>query len=129
MTVRSKVLALLALPLLAVATPTFATGSLDCRTTDGSEIALSGSIGRVIGSPLVAARLRLGDRVLATTDAEPQVAIVRSWIDEREVRVDLVDANVERFEAQLRARIDARGVVTGTLVRDGVTHPVRCELE
>ena len=120
---------LFGLPLLLAATPAFATGGFDCRTTDRSNIVMSGTIGRVIGSPLVAAHLRLGDRALSTTDPEPPLVIARSWIDARELRVDLADPQVERFEAQLRARIGRRGGATGTLVRDGVTHPVRCEIE
>ena len=119
----------LVLPLLLAPTPAYATGGFDCRATDRSGVAMSGTIGRVVGAPLVAAHLLLGERRLSTTDAEPQVTIARSWIDEREIRVDLADPNAERFEAQLRARIGARGVATGTLVRDGVTHPVRCEVE
>jgi hypothetical protein len=119
----------LALPLLLVASPAFATGGFDCRATDGSDIMLSGTIGRVITSPLVAAHLRLGGRTLATTDPHPEIRIGRSWIDERELRVDLVDADAMRFEAQLRARIGGRGRGAGTLVRNGVTHPVRCEVE
>ena len=120
---------LLCLPLLFAATPAFATGGFDCRTTDGSNILMSGTIGRVIGAPLIAAQLRLGDETLATTDPEPRIAIARSWIDTSEIRVDLADPQAERFEAQLRARTTPRGTATGTLVRAGVTHPVRCELE
>ncbi len=120
----------LALPALFAASPALATGGFDCRTTDGSNILMSGTIGRVIGAPLVAAHLRIGDQpTLSTTDPEPRFAIVRSWIDEREIRVDLADPGAERFEAQLRARTTMRGTANGTLVRAGVTHPVRCELE
>ena len=121
---------LLGLPLLFAATPAFATGGFDCRTTDGSNIVMSGTIGRVIGSPLVAAHLRIGDQpTLSTTDPDPQFAIVRSWIDSREIRVDLADPGANHFEAQLRVRIMTRRGANGTLVRGGVTHPVRCEVE
>lgn len=120
---------LLGLPLLLASTPAFATGGFDCLTTDRSDIMLSGTIGRVVGTPLVAAHLRIGERTLGTTDPEAQVAIARSWIDEREIKVDLIDPQTERFAAQLRARIVRSGRATGTLVRDGVTHPVRCEVE
>ena len=120
---------LLAMPLLLAASPALATGGFDCRTTDRSDMVMSGTIGRVIGTPLVAAHLRIGDRTLATTDPEPEITIVRSWIDAREIKVDLADPQAERFVAQLRARIGARGRGTGTLVRDGVTHPVMCEVE
>ena len=121
---------LLALPALFAATPALATGGFDCRTTDGTNIMISGTIGRVIGAPLVAAHLRVGQQpTMSTTDPEPRFAIARSWIDEREIRVDLADPDAQRFTARLRARTTPRGTATGTLVRDGVTHPVRCILE
>jgi hypothetical protein len=122
-------LALLALPLLGIAAPASATGGFHCEATDGSNLAISGTVGRVIGAPLIGASLHLGDRTLSTTDEPPLIAIGRSWLDEREMRVDLVDANAERFEAQLRARPRGDGTATGTLVREGRTHRVRCELE
>ena len=124
-----KRLFFLGLPLLFAATPAAASGGFTCRTTDGSDIMMTGTIGRVIGAPLVAAHLRLGTETLSTTDAQPRVAIARSWIDTDEIRVDLADPQAERFAAQLRARIGHAGRATGTLVRDGVTHPVRCEVE
>ena len=120
---------LLAMPLMCATTPAFATGGFDCRTTDGSRIMMSGTIGRVVGTPLVAAHLQIDGRTFGTNDPAPQIAIARSWIDEREIRVDLIDAQAEQFEAQLRARIDRVGHATGTLLRHGVTHPVRCEVE
>ena len=120
---------LLAPALLLAAAPAHATGGFDCRTTDGSNIRLSGTIGHTIVSPLVGARLELGDRVLATTDSNPEIAIGRSWIGDNEIRVDLVDANVTRMEVQLRARYMAGAFAIGTLVRDGVSHRVRCETE
>ena len=120
---------LLAAPVLVLAAPAIATGGFDCRATDGSGIGLSGTIGHVAGSPLVAAVLVLDGRTLPTATARPQVAIGRSWIDAREIRVDLVDPQATRFEAKLRVRIMTRLGATGTLRRDGATHPVRCEVE
>ena len=90
---------------------------------------MSGTVGHTIASPLVAAQLREGVRTLSSTGTRPEIAVGRSWIDAREMRVDLIDANAMRFEAQLRARIMTRIGATGTLVRNGVTHPVRCTME
>jgi hypothetical protein len=116
-------------PLLFAASPALATGGFDCATTDGSRIVMSGTIGRVIGTPLIAAHLRIGDQpTVSTGGPEAPFAIVRSWIDAREIRVDLADPGANQFEAQLRVRI-TRGRATGTLLRGGVTHPVRCEVE
>lgn len=119
----------IALPLLLAAAPAFATGGFDCRTTDGSGIGLSGAVGHVAGSPLVTAHLRLGERMLSTTGQDPQLVIARSWLDAERIWVDLADPGLFGFEAQLRVRVGARSTATGTLARDGVTRPVRCEVE
>lgn len=124
-----KTLPFIALPLLLAASPALATGGFECRTTDDSGIRVVGTIGHVIASPLVTAQLHLGDRTLSTAGEAAPIAIGRSWIDSREIRVDLVDAQATRFEAQLRARIMTRNGATGTLVRNDVSHPVRCDVE
>jgi hypothetical protein len=114
---------------LSLAAPALATGGFDCRATDGSDIGMSGTVGHVVGAPLVGASLHLGERTLATTDPDPQIVIARSWIDEHEMRVDLADPQLERFEARLRARPADDGTAAGTLERGGRSHPVQCELE
>lgn len=114
---------------LLLATPALATGGFDCRATDGTDIGMSGTVGHVVGAPLVGATLHLGERALSTTDPDPQIVIARSWLDEHEIRVDLADPQLERFEARLRARPEDDGSATGTLERDGRSHPVQCELE
>lgn len=123
-----RIAAAAALLLLVTATPAFATGGFDCRTTDGSNIALRGTVGRVVGNPLIDAHLQLDERTLATTDREPQIVIVRSWLDAERIWVDLADSQVTEFVAQLRVRMTRSGGV-GTLRVNGITRRVRCEVE
>jgi hypothetical protein len=118
-----------ALAALTAATPALATGGFDCRATDRSGLRVSGVTGHGIVTPLVSARLMEGRRTLATHGERPALAVGQSWIDEREIRLDLVDPQAMRFEARLRARITLRNQGTGTLVRGGRTHPVRCTIE
>ena len=106
-----------------------ATGGFDCRATDRSGLRISGVTGRGIVTPLVSARLSAPGRMISTSGERPQAAIGQSWIDSREIRLDLVDPQAMRFEARLRARITLRNQATGTLVRAGRTHPVRCTIE
>jgi hypothetical protein len=124
-----RIAVLIVCPLALLAAPALATGGFDCRTTDGSNIGLAGTIPHAISGGVLNARLEIGDRVLETHGPRPEISIGQSWIDEREIRVDLVDPQIERFEARLRVRTDRRGNSVGTLVREGRTHPVRCELE
>ncbi|MGQ0560147.1 MAG: hypothetical protein ACT4OE_11315 [Sphingosinicella sp.] len=113
---------LLAALLLIAGSPALATGGISCRTTDGSGIVLNGAVGHTITLPLVGARLTVNGGAIATE-------VGRSWIDAREIRVDLVDPGAMRFEAQLRARMLPRNRAAGTLRRGGRVHPVRCEVE
>ena len=121
--------ALLFVGLAFAASPAFATGGFECRAEDRSGIRMDGVVGHVIASPLISARLLTPGRTYSTAGPTPQLAIGRSWLDAREIRVDLVDLRATRFEAQLRVRIMLRNQGVGTLVRAGRTHPVRCTVE
>ena len=121
-----------ALPFVAlalVASPALATGGFECRATDRSGIRMDGVVGHVIAAPLISARLVTPGRILTTAGANPDLAVGRSWLDAREIRIDLVDLQATRFEAQLRVRIMVRNGGVGTLVRAGRAHPVRCTVE
>jgi hypothetical protein len=119
----------LGLALLFAATPAFATGGFECRTTGRSAIVLGGSFGNSVGTPIDAVYLELPGRRLWTADRSQTLFVVRSWRDEQEIRVDLVEPHRDGFAARLRARFGPRGIATGTLLRDGVRHRMRCEME
>jgi len=118
---------LLAAALLSVPAPALASASFECEATDGSGIAIVGNMARAIAAPLNAVMLRIGDRTLSTASDPPQILVGQSWLDAHELKVDLIDPGMERFEARLRVRITAEGEATGTLLRNGRSHPVRCE--
>ena len=110
------------------ASPALATGGFTCEANDGSRLALSGVTGHGVVTPLVGARLRLGERLLSSDGDAPGLAIAQSWIDDERLWVDLVDPQAMRFEARLRVKV-GKGGATGTLERDGRAHPVRCEVD
>jgi hypothetical protein len=103
---------------LAAAAPAFATSGLHCRPVSGSGPTLDLLVGHAAGPALVSARL---DGRTAT--------VAQSWIDSRYLWLDLVDSEVTRYEAKLRAvfqpRLRGRPAL-GTLVRGGRTWKVRC---
>jgi hypothetical protein len=61
------------------------------------------------------------------TDRGRDVPVVtaQSWLDDREVRIDLVDRNAQRHEARVRA-IRRGTVYDGSLWRGGKRRWVRC---
>jgi hypothetical protein len=103
---------------VAAASPALATSGLQCRPAKGSGPTIDLVVGHGAGPALVAARL----------DGQP-MTVAQSWIDERYLWLDLVDAKATRFEAKLRAvfqpRLRGRPTL-GTLVRGGRTYRVRC---
>lgn len=121
--------AFLLLPVLLTATPALATGGYSCSTQGKDPVRIDIVTGHGVVPAIAQVRLQDGDRSWSTADADPAIVIAQSWIDPREVRLDLVDAKVQRYEARLRVRMMTRLTATGTLERDGIKRAVRCEGE
>lgn len=117
------------LALFAVVFPTsaLATSGLLCTPIGGAGPKLS----LVIGEGLAGVNLIERGRILSTFDKKRAFKIAQSWIDERDVRLDLVNRIANRHEVRLRASFDKRQTrgptsASGTLQRLGRTYRVRC---
>jgi hypothetical protein len=119
---------LAALALLFAASPAGATGGFDCWTAD-RRIAAGVSFGNAFGMPVDGAYVEVDGRLLSTDPSTGQLALVRRWLDEEEVKFDLAARDEDRWVARLRVHADERGNWSGTLVYEGASHPVRCEFE
>ena len=114
--------------LLFAGTPALATGSVDCGTTDGSNIDIVINTDR--DGPADQARgaiLTMNGQTLATTDTPPSLRLGRSLLNRAEVRVELLAANGARMIALLLVRVNPDDASTGTLTVEGRRHPVSCE--
>lgn len=112
-------IAYFALPLsLVAATPAHATSSLVCSTAGAHPIDVSLVIGLTAVSNVVQARLTDDGR-------EIPVHVAQAWLDEHEVRADLVDPNAERHELRLIAKAKGDGY-DGSIWRGGKRRWVRC---
>jgi len=116
---------------LAFASPAFATAGLECRPTAGKGPTLRLVIGHAVAPSIVSVRMNDG---LAWNSGQERMgsrglAVVRSWLDEERVWLDLADPDLTRFEGRLRAvfrpRLRGRPAL-GTFVRNGRTWKVRC---
>jgi hypothetical protein len=103
---------------LAIAAPAQATGGLVCSTAGAQPIQAWLVISHTAVPNVVSARLSDGGR-------EIPVSVAQSWLDTREVRLDLTDANALRHELRLSARLNGR-TYDGSLWRNGRRHWVRC---
>ncbi len=104
--------------LLLGATPAHATGGYVCRTAGARPVAVSLGFGHVPGSALISTRLVDHGRPVPVSSAQ-------WWLDERELRVVLVDPGATRREAIIRARRNGRSY-DGSLWRNGRRSWVRC---
>lgn len=108
----------------AMASPAFATSTILCtsRAWPGLDVAV------VVGSTGVfQATISLGGEEISTV-GENGPRIGQAWIDENELKLDIVDANAD----QRLARLDTRrrgGAHVGTLQFRGHTIRVRCTEE
>lgn len=111
---------LLAVPVLFLASaPAHATAGMFCTTGGAKSLDLSLTISHVVAGPLVSAAL-IDDGVEVPSEK------AQWWLDEKEMRLILIDPNAEREELVLMARRRGDDYV-GTVKRGGKTRAVRCE--
>lgn len=104
--------------ILIAATPAHATGGLLCRTAGTKPIEAALVVSHTAVSSVVSARLSDGGR-------DVPVRLAQSWLEPKEVRVDLVDPNAQRHELRLRAKLAGR-TYDGSLWRNAKRYWVRC---
>jgi hypothetical protein len=113
---------------LTAATPALATSTILCRSeispADGPSLSLV--VGTGLGTGIIQARFALDNIRFATGEGPAAPVIGQGWIDERSLRLDIVDANAEgrivRLDARRRGGSDYRGI----LIHAGRTWRVRC---
>ena len=118
---------LTALPLLALGSPALASGGYQCTAADGTRVAIV--IGHAVAPAIAQVRIEEEGRSVSTTGEAPDLRLLQSWVDDKEIRIDLVDAAVMRFEARLRVRVTGPLAATGTLDRGGQVQKIACSGE
>ena len=126
-----KAASCIAAALACVATPAFATSTILCRSTispsDGPELALILGSGSATG--IFQAQFSLGRERFITGQGADAPAIVQSWIDERQLKIEIADANAEAVIIRLDTRRRAGSGYSGLLIHRGRTWRVRCSEE
>ena len=100
------------------ATPAHATGGFVCRTAGAAPLQVSVGFGHVPGSPLILTRL---------TDNGRQVPVQSAqwWLDNKEMRLVLINPDAMRVELTMHARRNGY-VYDGSIVRNGRSRWIRC---
>lgn len=111
-------LALAALCTALSATPAFATGGMICRTAGAHPVEIAVVISHTAVPSVVSARLTDNGRVIP-------VSVAQSWLEPRELRLDLTDKQALRHELRLRVTASGR-TFDGSLWRLGKRRWVRC---
>jgi hypothetical protein len=117
--------------LLGTASPSLATATIFCRSTINptSGPALDLSVGSGAGGGIFQARFSLGDERYTTGQGAAAPTIVQSWIDDRQLKLEVVDANAELVVTRLDARLRGGFSYLGILIHRGRTWHVRCSEE
>ncbi len=124
----------IALPIAALAalaaSPALATGTIHCRSQVTPDLQLYLVIGGGAEPMIAQARLIDGNQELVTGVGPDAPAIAQGWLDEVDLRLDIVDANNENTIARLLAiRRGPTGRYAGTLRYRGRTYSVTCRTE
>jgi|GEM_PF-2224215 len=116
--------------LLLAAAPAQATRGMRCAPVSGSGPVITVSLGAgLAGVQLEDGRTLLSTGAFVQTRRAEVLTVGQSWIDDRYLWLDLLDANAMRYEGRLRATFNPklRGrPAVGTLVRNGRTYRMRC---
>jgi len=122
-----------ALP-IAVATmlwtaPAFATGTIHCETNvrDGPEIYLV--VGRGAAGSVTQMHLSGSAGGFTTGNGPTAPAISQTWLDQQELKVDVIDHNAEFHVARLIGRRAGENRYRATLRYRGRTFPMICAFE
>lgn len=119
-----------AIALLAcAATPAGATGGYVCTAEGERPIQLAIVTAHGVAPMIAQVQLSDGEDRLSTAGEEARLAILQSWIDEREIRLDLTDPAVRGFEARVRAKVTGPLEARGTLERGRKIYNLRCSVE
>jgi len=121
----------LAAALLGIASPALATSTIRCTSVaaPSSGPTLDVSVGNGAAGGIFQARFSLGSERYTTGEGAAAPAIVQSWIDARELKLEVADANAETIITRLDTRARAGGDYLGTLSHRGRTWRVRCSEE
>jgi len=117
--------------LLGIASPAVATSTIACRSTisPATGPAFDVSVGSGEAAGIFLARFALGDEHYATGQGAEAPAIVQSWIDNRQLKVAVADANAESIITRLETWRRTGNDYLGTLTHRGRTWRVRCSEE
>ncbi len=119
----------IALVLLMAGAPALATGTIHCESTERGAPEIYLVVGR--GAAAAISQMHLsGPAGEFTTGANASSPIVgQSWLDERELKVDVVNHNVEYHIARLIGRRAGENLYRATLRYRGRTHAMSCAFE
>jgi hypothetical protein len=125
-----KTACFIAAALAAAGSPAFATSTIVCTSTtsptNGPSLSLGVSTGAASG--VFQAQFSLGDEQFATGGAGGPT-LVQSWIDERQLKLEIADSNAETIITRLDTRRRAGNDYLGILIHRGRTWRVRCSEE
>lgn len=115
---------------LLAATPAAATGTIHCRSQLTPDLQLYLVVGHGAEPMIAQARLIDGNQTIVTGDGPESPRMAQAWLDDVDLRLDIVDANHENTIARLIAtRRGPTGRYAGSLRYRGRTYSITCRTE
>lgn len=125
-----RIASLLAAIAAFAAAPAHATGTIHCRARLQPDLQLYLVIGHGAEPMIAQARLIDGGQVLVTGDGPGSPRMAQAWLDDSDLRLDIVDANHETRIARLfAARRGPTGRYEGSLRYRARTFSIVCRTE
>lgn len=119
----------IALLMLLGASPALASGTIHCESAERGAPEIYLVVGRGAGAAITGMHLS-GPAGQFTTGAGPNSpAVSQSWLDARELKIEVVDRNAEYHVARLIGRRAGENLYRATLRYRGRNHAMACEFE
>jgi hypothetical protein len=119
----------IALLALLSASPAFASGTIHCSSTERGAPEIYLVVGRGAGAAITGMHLSGPAGQFTTGAGAGSPAVSQSWLDERDLRIEVVDSNAEYHVARLIGRRAGENLYRATLRYRGRTHAMSCAFE
>lgn len=109
--------------------PAHAAGGYMCDTSDGSDIGLYTSIGRVNAPTILGVTMIVDGNEIHTSNADRGLKVGQSWIDNDYAMIEIVHEKDNSTYMKLVTQLDGEGVGKGTMEFGRKTYPVECGMD
>jgi hypothetical protein len=121
-----KVATLIAAASSFAASPAFATSTIECTSPARARLGFHLSVGSGPGQAVSSVHMVDAGTEFTTGLNRTSPVLAQSWLDDRELKFDIIDSNVEHYVARVSTRKARRDTYVGTLRYRGRVYRLTC---